>query len=359
MRWFSTLFAEEALSVALSQGQTQILNQGAGKDPDLLLLFISGYSLEEVDSLPVDLRKAFSQTVLLGCTAGGVLGDGREIEQQRALAMTAAWLPEVRLAPFYLDNEQALALLEDSEPLAKTLGVSKEEQPDFILLPDPFSFDPSSFLKILDENFPTSGKIGGLASGGGGPGGNRLFLQENSYDSGLVGVALSGDIAMDTLVAQGCRPIGNPMFITRGQGHMLFELDGKPALQVLEELFQTLSPTDQQLFNQSLFLGIAMRGHQREYHAGDFLIRNLAGMMEKEGGLAIAAHLQEGMVVQFHLRDKNTSAQDLEAMCRRYQMAHGAVDQPPPKGPCSFPAWAGGSTCMESRIMTPNSSENF
>jgi small ligand-binding sensory domain FIST len=243
--------------------------------------------------------------------------------------MTAAWLPGVKLAPFHLDNEQALGLLEDPDQLAKTLGVTQDEAPEFILLPDPFSFDPTSFLKALDENFPTSAKIGGLASGGRGPGGNRLFLQNKSYDSGLVGVALSGDILMDTLVAQGCRPIGNPMFVTRGQGNLLLALDGKPAIQVLGELYQTLPPSDQKLFNHSLFLGIAMRGHQQEYHAGDFLIRNLAGVIEEEEGLVIGANIHEAMVVQFHLRDKDTSAHDLEAMCRRYQMAHGAADKPP------------------------------
>jgi small ligand-binding sensory domain FIST len=119
------------------------------------------------------------------------------------------------------------------------------------------------------------------------------------------------------------------MFITRGREHVLLELDGRPALQVLGELYQILKPADRELFHHSLFLGIAMRGHQQEYHAGDFLIRNLAGILEEQGGLAVGAHLSEGQVVQFHLRDKNTSAHDLDALCRRYQMAHGAEGSPP------------------------------
>lgn len=324
MQWFSTLMVDRPPVEALAECTDIMLEKGRGRQPDLLLAFVSGHSLETTDLVLKKLSEKFPESLSIGCTAGGVVGNGREIEHQPALSVTAAWLPEVRLSAFHLSDESALKILDDSEQLRRTLGISEEEQPEFILLSDPFSFDPSSFLKALDENFPASGKIGGLASGARAPGGNRLFLKNKSYDSGLVGVALSGDIAMDTLVAQGCRPIGVPMFITRGKDHVLLELDGQPALQVLGELYQILNPSDRELFNHSLFLGIAMRGHQQEYHAGDFLIRNLAGILEQEGGIAVGAHLSEGQVVQFHLRDKSTSAHDLENLCRRYQMAHGA-----------------------------------
>jgi small ligand-binding sensory domain FIST len=329
MKWFSTILPYPALEMAIAEGKEAILKAKENEAPDLLLLFVSGHPLEAIDLINEELGKKFSKSLLLGCTAGGVVGDGKEIEHRPALSLTAAWLPGVKLSPFYLDNEAGLALLDDPEKLQKTLGVSPGDQPEFILLPDPFSFDPASFLKTLDENFPGSGKIGGLASGARAPGGNRLLLQDKVYDSGLVGAAISGNIVMDTLVAQGCRPIGVPMFITRGRDHLLLELDGHPALQVLGELYQILSPADRELFHHSLFLGIAMRGHQQEYHAGDFLIRNLAGILEQEGALAVGAHLNEGQVVQFHLRDKNTSAHDLAAICRRYQMAHGAESSPP------------------------------
>jgi small ligand-binding sensory domain FIST len=329
MQWCSSLIPEHPLAEALDAGTAEIINNGEGREPDLLLVFVSGHPPDAPELIPKKLKETFPKSLLLGCTAGGVVGNGCEIEQHPALSITAAWLPGVKLTPFHLSNEQALALLNDPEKLQKTLGIFTGEEPEFILLPDPFSFDPASFLKALDEIFPASGKIGGLASGAREPGGNRLFLKDKAYDSGLVGVAMCGDIVMDTLVAQGCRPIGVPMFITRGRDHLLYELDGQPALRVLGELYQILNAGDRELFNHSLFLGIAMRGHQQEYHAGDFLIRNLAGILEQEGALAIGAHLSEGQVVQFHLRDKNTSAHDLETICRRYQMAHGAEPQTP------------------------------
>lgn len=330
MKWHSDLIPNPHLKEALGAALENIQSANPHRGPDLLCLFASGYDSTELDTLATQVNNSLGEGLLLGCSAGGVAGAGHELEhQQRGVAYAAAWLPDVELSPISLSPSQLLDWVESPEDLPKRLGVDPETQPNFILIPDPFSLDPGPLLKMLDEVYPAGSKIGGLASGGRAPGENRLFLGGQTYREGLVGVSLSGNIAMDTLVAQGCRPIGQPMFLTRAQNHVAQAFDGKPAIEVLGELYQQLSPADQELFRTSLFMGIAMRGHQEEYHPGDFLIRNLAGVLPDEQGLAVGAHLQEGMVVQFHLRDKSTSAQDLKSLCRRYQMAHGAEHEPP------------------------------
>ncbi|HVM98271.1 MAG TPA: FIST C-terminal domain-containing protein, partial [Candidatus Acidoferrales bacterium] len=50
----------------------------------------------------------------------------------------------------------------------------------------------------------------------------------------------------------------------------------------------------------------------------DFLIRNLMGIDGERGAIAVGAVLNEGAVVQFHLRDARTSASDLETMLNAY-----------------------------------------
>jgi small ligand-binding sensory domain FIST len=87
---------------------------------------------------------------------------------------------------------------------------------------------------------------------------------------------------------------------------------------VLRELYEGLSTEDREIFRHSLFLGIVMNEHRDRYSHGDFLVRNLLGVAEESRGLAIGAVLSENQVVQFHLRDRRTSAEDLEAMLSRY-----------------------------------------
>ena len=53
---------------------------------------------------------------------------------------------------------------------------------------------------------------------------------------------------------------------------------------------------------------------------GDFLIRNVVGMDQRTGSLAVGEMLKEGQLVQFHLRDADTSAQDLTIVLERYAL---------------------------------------
>ena len=135
-----------------------------------------------------------------------------------------------------------------------------------------------------------------------------------------MGVTLSGDIAVDTIVAQGCRAIGEPKRITKCQRNVLQELDGEPPLAYLQAMFHNLPPRDQDLVKHNLFLGIAMDPLLTldDVRSGHFLIRNLIGVDQESGGLAIGEHLREGQLVQFHVRDAMTSAEDLQRQLMGY-----------------------------------------
>jgi small ligand-binding sensory domain FIST len=287
--------------------------------PDLAIVFVSQHHQERYDDLPVLLNDRLAAKVLIGCSAGGVIGGGHEVENRPGLSLTAALLPDVRLQPFHIDNDLLPALAKGAESWQLLTGVLASPFPDFVLLPEPFSCPVDAFLRNLDQAFPASRKVGGLASGANEAGGNVLYLGRQVHRSGLVGLALSGNIAMDTLVAQGCRPIGEPLFVTGAQRNVLRAVDGRPPLQVLNALYQTLDERDRDLLRHSLFLGIAMRDARPEYRQGDFLIRNIIGMDPESGAIAVGALLQENSIVQFHLRDARTSAEDLQALLRRFE----------------------------------------
>ena len=79
--------------------------------------------------------------------------------------------------------------------------------------------------------------IGGLCSGAQRPGENFLFFNEQVFKEGAVGVILTGDVQLQTIVSQGCRPIGRPYIVTKAQEHVILELAGMPPAQVMQELF--------------------------------------------------------------------------------------------------------------------------
>jgi small ligand-binding sensory domain FIST len=93
-------------------------------------------------------------------------------------------------------------------------------------------------------------------------------------------------------------------------------VDGRAPIEVLRELYPSLSTRDQELFRHSLFLGIEMRDSV-EYREGDLLVRNLMGMDPKTGALVIGAELHPMQVVQFLLRDARTAEEDLARLLDR------------------------------------------
>ncbi len=331
MRWLSGSSDTSGLQAAFSAASASILGRLEGARPDLVLAFVSSEHRARFGLLPELVAETFPGALLIGCSAESVIGGGREIEERPGLSLTAAVLPGVTLRPFQVgpDLPEPSASSEVWERLA---GTRPEEDPSFVLLGDPFSIDAESLVAGLDRAFPLASKVGGLASGGRAAGENALFLGAGLHRTGAVGVALSGDIVLDTIVAQGCRPIGNPMFVTRCREGLLLEVDGQPPLDELQRLFDATGAEDRALMRSALFLGIEMTGGRAEYRQGDFLIRNLLGMDDENGALAVAAPLQETQVVQFHVRDALTSAADLEERLTRYRKAaptgmrpHGAL----------------------------------
>jgi small ligand-binding sensory domain FIST len=143
-----------------------------------------------------------------------------------------------------------------------------------------------------------------------------------------VGLALSGNIALDTIVAQGCRPIGEPMQVTKAERNIILELDEKVPLVVLRDLIASLSDEERMLAQQSLFVGIVMDQFKLSLQQGDFLIRNILGVDPSVGAIAIGDMIRPGQRLQFHLRDAKASAQDLELLLEQYQNQQGSQPSP-------------------------------
>jgi small ligand-binding sensory domain FIST len=138
-------------------------------------------------------------------------------------------------------------------------------------------------------------------------------------------VALSGNLIVETIVAQGCRPIGTPLIVTRCRDNVIVEVDGRPPLLALHDLYESLDERDRELFRHSLFVGLEMREDQVEYREGDLLVRNLVGADADTGALAVGAPVKPMQVVRFLLRDARTATEDLTRLLER----SGARANPP------------------------------
>jgi small ligand-binding sensory domain FIST len=325
MRWSSSVSEDPDTERAVCEAAGRIRQELEGLRADLLFLFASEHHRAAGGRLAELAQAACGGGLLVGCNARSVIGAGRELEDQPGLSLTAAVLPGVTVQPLHVAAD---SLPEDASAWRERLGLGPQPAPHFVLLADPLTFDAERLAQSLDAAFPQSVKVGGLASGGVERGHTALYLGSELRGSGAIAVALQGDLEVDAIVAQGCRPIGVPMFVTACRGNVLLELDARRPLEVLQEHYEKADTRDRELMRSSLFLGIEMRPQQGEYRQGDFLIRNLIGMDPESGALAVGARLAPGQVVQFHLRDARTSAEDLERRLLGYARERGSKTAP-------------------------------
>ncbi len=318
MKWAAAISRNTSVEAAIRECSEDIHRDLGPGEVSLAVVFVTPHFAAYYPQVQRLISEHLGPETIIGCSGGGVIGGGEEVENSPALSLVAARLPEVGVKPFRVDG--ALPDL-DGPPDAweALIGAPAHEEPQIILLADPFSVRAEALLSGLDYAFPASPKIGGLASGASSPGLNALFLDGEVFDGGAVGVALTGNVAVDTVVAQGCRPVGDLMSVTGCEGNMLHELDHRPAFEVLQELFASLDERDRRLAQTSLFAGVLMDEFTEEPRVGDFLIRNLIGADPRRGAIAIGENLQEGMRLRFHLRDAETSAEDLHAMLTGYE----------------------------------------
>ena len=312
MQWASTLSRRADARHAVAEAAEGVL-EALGGPPDLVLMFVAAAHAPNYERIVEAATSVLPARCLLGCSAVGIIGAGAEIERSEAVSLVAARLPGVELLPFHLPGAPRPGAV---EPWSEVIGADPRELGCYVLLADPFSIDAESWLERFDAACPAVPKIGGLLSGAEAPGDGALFHGDRVYRNGLLGLGMRGDIELSSVVAQGCRPIGEPMIITSCKDSVIYELDAGRPVDVLQKLFDKLDPRDQELCRHSLFVGIEMSDRSHRYGQGDFLIRDLAGMDPNGGAMALQGRCKNYQVVQFHLRDARTSAQDLEQRLR-------------------------------------------
>lgn len=290
----------------------ELVEQAGDFKADLAVLFTSHHHGPEFGELLGRLHDGLNVRNLIGCTGESIIGPDREIEGQPAVVLWLASLPGVRVLPFLIDQED-LQSFENVQALEDRVGASASEQPSFVILAEPHTFDIHTAILCMDQAYPARPKVGGMASGGSQAGENRLFLNDQELRQGLVGVALSGPVRIETVVSQGCRPIGKPLTVTQAQRNVIEELDGSKPYEVLKKTYMEAPAEEQELMQQGLHVGVVVDQKLTAFRPGDFLIHNLLGVQE-QSNLVIGGLIRRGQTIQFHVRDATTADAEMRAL---------------------------------------------
>ncbi|MDQ3769603.1 MAG: FIST C-terminal domain-containing protein, partial [Actinomycetota bacterium] len=251
---------------------------------------------------------------LAGCSAGGVLADGREVEAGTAVAVWAADLAGGSAQAFHTRTKLAEG------------GIAVAGLPDLagaaccLLLPDPLSFPTEGVLGELHRRAGGVPVLGGLASARTAEGTAALFCDDRVVGAGAVGLRLDG-VELLPCVSQGAAAIGPELTVTAGGAQSIEELDGVPALIALRDLVGALPNPEAARARGGLMLGMRVGEATlpAETAPSDaYQLVGLAGADQATGALAVGAAIEPGLRVRLHVRDADSADRDLrEALALR------------------------------------------
>ena len=240
-------------------------------------------------------------------TAGlGIAGDEEDFFDESALAILVADFPEGSYQ--LLSSAEAVSRAGAARNGGKAAATDFAGPPLLVLHADAGRAD---VVELIEK---ASAETQGYLIGG-------LTMSETARhhvagvvtDSGLTGVMFEPEVGVVTSLSQGCGPIGEMHTVTRATNNYIFELDGKPALDVLKHDVGDVLARDLRRAAGFIHAALPVTGSD----TGDYVVRNLIGIDDSEGIVAIAETVEVGDRVMFVSRDSNAAAKDFESMLGR------------------------------------------
>ena len=300
-------------------------NAGIAK-ADLAIVFATLNYQTEYEHLYQAVHSNANCDELIGCSGMSVLTSAGEFEEEPTLAVMVIRSDQLSAASFSARGTAA----EVGEQIQKDIQSGRDDDSLLVIFPDVRAVNPAELVKHIGDDGTELPLVGAAVSGDATGAQMYHWRGEEATEGGLTGILLTGDFNTEIGVAQGCQPVGRPREVTRAEGRVIFELDGEPALENFKGTLQLLTQDDIRRSGGTVFVGIAMDPENRNPIRGDFLIRNLIGINEEHDALAVSEEVREGQLVQFHLRNPNAAAEEIQVILTR--LAEKTREHPPAFG---------------------------
>ena len=246
----------------------------------------------------------------VGSVAIGIAGGDREYFDEPALAVMAAALPDgaFRLLPN--------ATRPDATYHGATGWAERRDGAIGVVHADPRNPDLTGLIAAAARS-AGGFLVGGLASSRG----EMLQVAGDVVEGGVSGVVLATGVAVVSGLSQGCSPIGPVRTITACDRNVVFEIDGRPALDVLKGDLGEILARRLERIGGYIHAALPVAGSD----TGDYLVRNLVGIDPDRGWIAIGELVAVGDSLLFVRRDRKAAEQDLARMADQLKRRAGGT----------------------------------
>jgi len=177
--------------------------------------------------------------------------------------------------------------------------------------------------------YQAAGPLVPLAGGAAGGAEKRHFYDGQVSSDSIVAVAIASEVPLGLGNTQTCKTRGNPSIVTRAEGQLIEEIDGRPAEEVyLEQLgFAGVAFDDEEFEAMAITHPLA----QPELH-GDMRLRHVLGR-SGNGAIAVGTNIPASAVIEFTELDFDEL---LASGARSVHAALGALGSSAPRAAVVF-----------------------
>jgi hypothetical protein len=271
--------------------------------PDFVFMFAS--TGHDQRSLLKAVREATGNAPLSGCSAEGTIAGDEADESNFSVAVMTIASDELRFRHGF-----AIGLKEDSGGAGRSIAeaIQAEIRADTLglfVFPDGLTVNDDRFLAEIEGNLRLDQP---LPIWGGAAGDNLSWKQTYQYcddmvvSDGAAYVLLSGQAQYACALSHGCIPIGLERKVTRCEGNVVYEIDGKPVLEVIKEYLADRALADNwPEYVITLALCFKAPGYIEDE---EFIVRGMPSVDETTGSVTIQTEVSEGASVWMSSRDQ-------------------------------------------------------
>jgi hypothetical protein len=311
-------------NVAGREAAEQALEKAGVSKPDFVFMFGSiGY---DQASLVRAVREATGGAPLTGCSAVGTLNGDDADESNFSVVVTA-----ISSDDLWWHNGLATGL--EGDPRAVGQRVAKDLMPHLsadtiglFVFPDgvkdfivPTNNLVDNFFAGLEENLPSE-RFLPLWGGGAGNNFNNFasptyqYCDDEVITDGVSYALLSGKTQAGWAISHACIPIGGERIVTRSEGNIIYEIDGKPAMEVFEEYIpEGALADDRDWARYAISLALCFRAPSY-IKDEEYIVRGMPSVSMADGSITVQTEVSEGTSVWLSSRDKEKISTGFDRM---------------------------------------------
>ncbi len=301
---------------AVEEAAGQAMTSAGLNQADSVLVFFTVDHAGNRQELITGLRQISKTDRIVGCSGSGVLTEEGEIEGKPGMAVLVLSSDRIKTHPFLFhplrDRDR-----EVGDELTQTIRGKSEQNSLLALFVDAYNGSPGTILQEVGEHFGFLPVVGAGCSENGSQGRTYQLFQEQFTTNALSGLFFTGSFNSTIGVTQGCQPVSDPMVITKAKENLIFEINNQSAFEVFADTIKKPLLADLRRALSFVFVGLPSDPRQNSVGPGEYLVRNIVGLDQGKGILAVGENVSEGERMIFVLREGQRAREDLDQMLQR------------------------------------------